>query len=38
MKIFNHEICVCALLVTNSFMRGKQRGNEEKHGKIRTAL
>ena len=26
-KIFNHEICVCALLATNSFMRKKQRRN-----------
>ena len=27
-KIFNHEICVNALLATNSFMRRKQRRNE----------
>ena len=33
MKIFNREICVCALLATNSFMRRKQRRNGEKHGK-----
>ena len=26
-KIFNREICVCALLATNSFMRKKQRRN-----------
>ncbi len=31
MKIFNREICVCALLATNSFMRRKQRRNGEKH-------
>ena len=29
-KIFNREICVCALLATNSFMRRKQRRNGEK--------
>ncbi len=29
-KIFNPEICVCALLDTNSFMRRKQRRNGEK--------
>ena len=28
-KIFNREICVCALLATNSFMRKKQRRNGE---------
>ena len=28
-KIFNHEICDRALLVTNSMMRRKQRRNEE---------
>lgn len=28
-KIFNHEICVCALLDTNSVMRKKMRRNEE---------
>ena len=26
-KIFNREICVCALLATNLFMRKKQRRN-----------
>ena len=30
-KIFNREICVCALLATNSFMRKKQRRNGENH-------
>ena len=29
-KIFNREICVCALLATNSFMRKKQRRNGER--------
>lgn len=29
-KIFNREICVCALLATNSFMSKKQRRNGEK--------
>lgn len=29
MKIFNHEICACALLATNSPMRKEQRRNEE---------
>lgn len=29
-EIFNREICVCALLATNSFMRKKQRRNGEK--------
>ena len=28
-KIFNREICVCALLATNSFMCKKQRRNGE---------
>ncbi len=28
-KIFNREICVCALLATNLFMRKKQRRNGE---------
>ena len=32
-KIFNREICVCALLVTNSFMRKKQRRNGENDAK-----
>lgn len=27
--IFNHEVCDCALLVTNSMMRREQRRNEE---------
>ena len=31
-KIFNREICVCALLATNSFMRKKQRRNGENDG------
>ncbi len=31
MKIFNREICVCALLATNSFMRRKQRRNGENY-------
>ena len=31
-KIFNHEICVCALLATNSVMRKKQRRNEVNNG------
>ncbi len=30
-KIFNREICVGALLATNSFMRRKQRRNGEKN-------
>ena len=30
-KIFNLEICVCALLATNSFMRKKQRRNGGKY-------
>ena len=30
-KIFNREICVCALLATNSFMRKKQRRNGVKY-------
>ena len=29
--IFNREICVCALLATNSFMRKKQRRNGVKY-------
>ena len=33
-KIFNREICVCALLATNSFMRKKQRRNGVKHRRI----
>ena len=33
-KIFNCEICVCALLTTNSFMRKKQRRNGENMGTI----
>jgi hypothetical protein len=33
-KIFNREICVCALLATNSFMRKKQRRNGVKYEKI----
>ena len=32
-KIFNREICVCALLATNSFMRKKQRRNGESYGR-----
>ncbi len=30
-RIFNREICVCALLDTNSFMRKKQRRNGDYH-------
>ncbi len=33
-KIFNREICVCALLATNSFMRKKQRRNGENDERI----
>ncbi len=42
-EIFNREICACALLDTNSFMRRhsrlsqKQRRNEEKYEKMRCA-
>ncbi len=30
-KILNREICVCALLATNSFMRKKQRRNGDNY-------
>ena len=30
-KIFNREICVCALLATNSFIRREQCRNEENY-------
>lgn len=30
-KIFNHGICVCVLLDTNSFMRKMRRKNEENY-------
>ena len=33
-KIFNREICVCALLATNSLMRKKRRRNGEKYGRF----
>ncbi len=32
-KIFNREICVCALLATNSFMHRKQRRSGENYEK-----
>ena len=36
-KIFNREICVCALLAANSFMRKKQRRNGVKYAKYMSA-
>ncbi len=35
-KIFNREICVCALLATNSLMRKKRRRNGEKYERFKS--
>ena len=37
-KIFNREICACALLATNSFMRKKQRKNGVKYERLSKTL